>query len=130
MAWRPVSPPERESLEESTKHIDAFIAANDSWVIEGCYSDLIDLVLPASTEIIFLNLPVDQCQENARNRPWEPHKYESREAQDANLAMLLDWIAEYTQRDDTFSQTAHEALFNGYSGKRTVFTSNDRGQLI
>ena len=27
-------------------------------------------------------------------RPWEPHKYPSKEAQDANLALLIGWIRE------------------------------------
>ncbi len=124
LAWRPVSPPERESLEESGKRIAAFLDAHDNWVIEGCYADLVDLTLSAATEIIFLDLPVYQCQENARNRPWEPHKYDSREAQDANLAMLLEWIAAYSSRGDTFSRAAHEALFEHYGGKKTRFTSN------
>lgn len=34
-------------------------------------------------------------------RPREQDKYESREIQDRNLPMLLDWIAGYTERDDS-----------------------------
>ena len=126
VAWKPTSPPRRAPIAESRLEIDMFTARNDSWVIEGCYSDLLEIVIPRSSEIIFLDLPVEACIANARNRLWEPHKYPSREAQDANLEMLLDWIAQYPQRSDTFSRSAHESLFAGYQGKKTMYTTNDR----
>ncbi len=125
IAWHPTSPPERKSIAESTSEISVFIDSNDRWVIEGCYSDLLEIVIPASSEIIFLNLPVEACIDNAKNRPWEPHKYESKQAQDANLNMLTNWIAQYTERDDIFSKSAHEALFKGYEGKKTMCTKNE-----
>ena len=126
IAWQPTSPPQRKPIAESRQEIDAFISVNDGWVIEGCYSDLLELALPAASEIIFLNLPVEACIANARNRPWEPHKYASREAQDANLDMLIDWISQYPERTDTFSKSSHEALFKRYNGKKTMYTSNQR----
>jgi len=125
-AWQPVSPPMRRPIDESRNEIDKFLADNKSWVIEGCYSDLLEIVLPASSEIIFLNLPVEICISNAKNRPWEPHKYASKEAQDKNLDMLINWIAEYSDRADTFSKSSHETLYNCYEGKKTMYTKNDR----
>ena len=87
---------------------------------------MLEIVLPKSSEIIYLNLPVEACISNAKKRPWEPHKYESKEAQDANLDMLIDWISQYAVRNDTFSKSAHEALFRGYKGKKTMYASNGR----
>jgi hypothetical protein len=95
-------------------------------VIEGCYSDLLEIVTPLSNDIIFLDLPVEECIANAGNRPWEPHKYESKAAQDANLDMLTEWIAQYETRDDTFSRSAHETLFRNHEGRKTRYTANDR----
>lgn len=126
IAWKLVSPPERKPIAESRQEIDAFVSTNKGWVIEGCYSDLLEIAIPFSSEIIFLNLPIDTCIANARRRPWEPHKYESREAQDANLELLTGWIAQYEERDDTFSRSSHEALFNGFKGKKTMYTDNER----
>lgn len=126
IAWLPSSPPERKPLAESKREIEFFTSVNEGWVIEGCYADLLEIVLPDSSEIIFLNLPAEACVANAKNRPWEPHKYESKEAQDANLEMLIAWIAQYPERSDTFSRSAHEALFNGYKGKKIMYTSNER----
>jgi hypothetical protein len=93
-------------------------------VIEGCYADLLELAAPLATEAIFLNLPVAQCQANARGRPWEPHKYSSPAAQDANLAMLLEWIAAYPERDDVLSLRAHRELFDAFSGQKKELTEN------
>jgi adenylate kinase family enzyme len=126
IAWKPTSPPARNPVAESKRQIDAFIGASDEWVIEGCYSDLLKLALPESSEIIFLNLPVEACIANAKNRPWEPHKYASREVQNANLDMLIDWISQYSVREDTFSKSSHEELFSRYGGRRIMYTSNQR----
>lgn len=124
LAWEPTAPPSRRPLELSTAQIMDFIQDADGWVIEGCYTDLLEQALPHATEIIYMNLPVQACIDNARARPWEPHKYASKEAQDANLEMLLDWIKQYTSRDDTFSQQAHLALFEKYPGKKTMVDRN------
>jgi uncharacterized membrane protein YbaN (DUF454 family)/adenylate kinase family enzyme len=118
LAWRRSDAPVRKPLKESEQEIAQFIRANPGWVIEGCYTDLLELAAPYSSEIIFLNLPVETCIANAKKRPWEPHKYESKDAQDANLAMLIDWIAQYTERDDTFSRGAHEAFYEAYAGQK------------
>lgn len=124
-AWQLSAPPQRRSPGESSLEIEKFIDSNDDWVIEGCYADLLEVAVPDSNEIIFMNLPIENCLQNARNRPWEPHKYESKQAQDENLQMLLDWIAQYAERADTFSQSAHHELFSQYPGKKTMLTSNE-----
>lgn len=122
-------PPKRKPLAQSEKMIQEFIRQNSSWVIEGCYTDLLQLAAPAASEIIFMNLPIDDCVTNAKNRPWEPHKYASKEAQDANLGMLVDWINMYESRQDTFSYAAHRQFFEEYSGKKKMYLSNNRGRL-
>lgn len=124
IAWKPVHPPERMPISESSVSINDFLSSNENWVVEGCYSDLLEMVTPSADEVIFLNLPISACVANAKKRPWEPHKYESREAQDANLDMLIDWISQYNSRTDTFSKTAHEKLFEKFQGNKTIYVSN------
>ncbi|MCW8834048.1 MAG: shikimate kinase [Colwellia sp.] len=123
-AWEATTPPRRKSLNASKKDIDNFIKTNDSWVIEGCYTDLLELAKSHSSEIIFMNLPIEECISNAKSRPWEPHKYKSKQAQDENLEMLIDWICQYKQRDDTFSMVAHQNFYNNYIGKKRIINSN------
>jgi len=125
IAWLPTNPPQREALKNSKSNIEQFIRSNDGWVIEGCYSDLIELALAKANEVIFVNLNVEQCIANARNRPWEPHKYKSKEEQDNNLEMLLDWIKQYYNRKDVFSFSSHLKLFENFNGEKTMFTTNE-----
>jgi adenylate kinase family enzyme len=124
LAWEATTPPERKKLNVSQKEIINFIKMNDSWVIEGCYTDLLELVESYSSEIIFMNLPIDECILNAKSRSWEPHKYKSKQAQDKNLGMLIDWISQYTKRSDTFSIVAHQKFYNNYSGQKRIINSN------
>ncbi|PLW66830.1 AAA family ATPase [Pseudohalioglobus lutimaris] len=126
LAWKPGVPPERMPLAESAREIHNFIQTRNGWVIEGCYTDLLQAALPFANEMIYMNLPVSLCIQNAKNRPWEPHKYDSPAAQDANLEMLIDWISQYDERTDTFSKQAHLALFESFGGTRTEHTSNYR----
>jgi len=124
LAWQATNPPTRTPLVESAQAIKHFMQLNDSWVIEGCYSDLLEIAKSESTEIIFMNLPVEKCIANANKRPWEPHKYESKEAQDANLTMLIDWISQYDVREDTFSKAAHLEFYQNYKSAKQMLTSN------
>lgn len=124
LAWLPTDPPQRAPLDTSLSSIHAFIAAHPHWVIEGCYTDLLRGVAADADALIFLNLSVDACVANARQRPWEPHKYASKAAQDANLAMLLDWIRDYPIREGVFSLAAHQAFFDVFTGKKTMLTDN------
>lgn len=124
VAWLPSPIPTRRTIEYSQEQIENFTNQNESWVIEGCYTDLLELVISDATEVIFLNLPVETCIKNAKARPWEAHKYKSKEAQDANLAMLIDWIKQYDVRSDTFSKAAHTRLYAEYNGCKKEYTSN------
>ncbi len=74
--------------------------------------------LPRCTRLVFLNPGIEACVSNGRSRPWEPHKYPSKAAQDANLEMLLAWIRDYQVRTDVFSLSVHRALFDRFPGEK------------
>lgn len=105
-------------------NIEACLKGYEDWVVEGCYTDLLELLVQDASEIIFMDLPVEQCIANAKSRPWEPHKYESKQAQDANLEMLLAWIQKYKARSDSFSYEAHRNFYDTFQGKKTIYTEN------
>lgn len=116
LAWDPG--PVRRPLERSRKEIFAFMEANQGWVIEGCYGDLIESALPFCTEIRFLNPGVERCVANCLNRPWEASKYSTAAAQEERLGFLLDWVRTYETRDDEFSLTRHRAIFDSFAGAK------------
>ena len=123
VAW--AEPAVRAPLEVSCAQLDAFFAEHDAWVLEGCYADLAQHALTRCTELVFLDPGLDACLAHNAARPWEPHKYPSQEAQDANLAMLQDWVRSYYERDDTLSHRAHQALFDGFAGSKRRVTRVD-----
>jgi len=129
LAWQPTSPPTRTPLEESRQAIEAFIFQHETWVIEGCYSDLLAMAALSSSEVIFMNLSIEDCIANANKRPWEPHKYNSKAEQDANLVMLIEWISQYELRQDTFSKAAHLQFYQQYKGAKQILTSNTSDNL-
>jgi adenylate kinase family enzyme len=122
LAWLPG--PTRAPIADSAAGIEAFIDASHGWVIEGCYADLLALVVPRCTRMVFLNPGVEVCVAHCRARPWEPHKYASKQAQDANLPMLLDWVRGYETRTDEFSLRAHRALFDAFRGDKAELTES------
>ncbi|GAA3916488.1 shikimate kinase [Litoribacillus peritrichatus] len=124
LAWQKESPTQRAPISVSQSEIKSFIQANPRWVIEGCYTDLLSLLVEEATEIVFMNLDVILCKENARQRPWEPHKYPSPADQDKNLSMLLEWIEQYHERDDEFSFQAHKNFYERFIGKKTIYHEN------
>ncbi|TLU61049.1 ATP-binding cassette domain-containing protein [Thalassotalea litorea] len=124
IAWKNTNPPTRQPLEQSSVKIDGFMNDNTVWVIEGCYSDLIEYVMGYADKAIFLNLSIEDCIDNAKKRPWEPHKYPSKHAQDENLSMLLDWIKDYESRTDTFSLASHQALYDSFAGEKVIYRLN------
>ena len=126
LAWRVSNPPTRRPLDESAAEVLHFLDHNNNWIIEGCYSDLLGLVIKQASEVIFLNPGEETCVSNCRARPWEPHKYESLAEQNKNLGMLLDWVRQYSVRNDEFSLSAHQKLFDDFTGQKTEFNSNER----
>ena len=124
LAWNKHSPTTRRKITESKKEIDKFIRQNDVWIIEGCYTDLLELVTSFSNKIIFLNPGHDTCIANCKKRPWEPHKYKSLEEQNKNLQMLINWIKQYSIRKDEFSLKAHRNLFDDFEGYKVEYKSN------
>jgi len=87
-----------------------FISVNQRWIIEGCYSDIIEPILAECEELIFLNPGVDVCIAHCRARPWEPEKFGSKEEQDENLDNLIEWVSAYEIRSDEYGLHRHRAL--------------------
>jgi len=130
VAWEKQIEPIRKSLVSSMAEINHFINLNNEWIIEGCYGDLIEEILPKTDVLIFLNPDVNTCLNNAKNRGWESHKYENLDAQNANLKMLENWIQDYWIRDDNLSFVYHEQLFRSYLGTKIEYNKNWDDNLL
>lgn len=109
-----VARPEARVLED----LGRFCTANDRWIIEGCYADVIGASLRWEPELVFLNPGEKICLRHCSERPWEPHKYASKAEQDAKLAFLLAWVSDYYRRDGNMSLRAHREVFDAYGGTK------------
>lgn len=96
----------------------AFIESEPRWVIEGCYGELVRAAAAHCSELVFLNPGLEACLANNLRRPWEPHKYASRQAQDAMLPALQEWVRAYYSRDDDWSYAAHRRIFQAHPGAK------------
>ena len=124
LAWLDTESPERAPLDTSKKHINKFTRQQKSWVIEGCYTDLLEVAINQSNRVIFLNPGTEACISNCKKRPWEAHKYASFEEQNKNLKMLLNWVKDYSTRHDEFSYSSHRSLFDSYTGEKEEYMAN------
>jgi hypothetical protein len=116
--WEPGQIAVARSSEAAKADVRAFCSRHENWVVEGCYASLVNEALLSSPILLFLNLGVAQCLANCRARPWEAHKYCSKEEQDERLAFLLSWVQEYYTRGGDMSLVEHRACFDAYSGAK------------
>jgi hypothetical protein len=79
-------------------------------------------VLPNGPLLIFLQPGQDVCVANCRARPWEPHKYRSKQEQDDHLEDLLGWVRSYYDLDGSMSLAGHRAVFQAYAGPKRLVT--------
>ena len=118
IAWEPDQPAVARSSALAEADVATFCTSHPRWVLEGCYGNLIESAFHLQPFLIFLNPGRESCTAHCLNRPWEPHKYPSKQEQDANLQLLLSWVAEYYTRDGPMSLAAHRAVFDRYPGRK------------
>ena len=118
IVWEPNQIAVQRSPEAVGAALDEFLRAHDRWVIEGCYGELVQAAGAHCTELVFLDPGREVCLAHNLARPWEPHMYASKAEQDHMLDNLQAWVAGYYERDDAWSQRAHQALFDAFTGAK------------
>ena len=118
IVWEPHEVAVARPAEQVRAELAAFVAAHDTWVIEGCDGDLIEAVLASGPELVFLNPGLAACVANNQRRPYEPHKYDDPADQERMLPYLLAWVESYYTRDDPRSYVWHRRIFDAYDGPK------------
>lgn len=113
---------ERKPLAESQALLQSFIDTHQEWIIEGCYSDLVETALPHCSELRFLNPGVETCVRHCLARPWEPEKFPSPDAQQAMLENLVEWVRTYASRTDEYGLARHRQLYDSHAGAKREYT--------
>lgn len=113
----------RKVLEESLSELHSFFKQHHSWILEGCYGDLIEAVIDQAEELIFLNPGAEVCVQHCFRRPWEPDKFNSPEEQEEMLSSLIQWVRNYEIREDEYSLKRHRKIFDQFKGKKTEYNT-------
>jgi adenylate kinase family enzyme len=120
VAWEPNRIAVARAPADAAAEVRRFCSTRRSWVVEGCYASLISQALGFAPRLLFLNPGLEQCVSHCRSRPWEPHKYRSKDVQDQYLEPLLSWVAAYYTREGDVSLAAHEKCYRAYDGPKAV----------
>ena len=123
IAWEPGQVALPRDPADAAADVLEFCRSSQDWVVEGCYTSLIEVALELNPELVVLDPGVEQCTKNCRTRPWEPHKYSTKDEQDQRLEFLLEWLAAYYSRDDDMSLLAHKRVYEGYAGVKHWLSS-------
>lgn len=118
LVWEPGRIAVARPAGEVRRDLREFCTRHEAWIVEGCYGDLADVVLDGRTELLLLNPGEETCVAHCRSRPWEPHKYASKEEQDARLELLVAWVRDYYHRDGPLSLVGHRAVYDAYAGPK------------
>lgn len=120
VAWEPGREAIPRDPQAAREDVLAFCRAHDRWIVEGCYASLVAVSLSFRPLLILLDPGEAQCVENCSSRPWEPHKYGSREEQDERLDALIDWVRGYATRSGELSAAGHREVFDAYAGSKLL----------
>lgn len=130
VAWEPGKIAVPRAPADAARDVRAFCGREARWVVEGCYASLLQASLEFRPVLLFLDPGAEACLANCRERPWEPHKYASKEEQDERLAFLLSWVEDYYRRDGDMSHAAQAALFESYIGPKLRLTERPSSEWL
>ncbi len=121
LAWD--SPGVRRSLTESASTIRDFIHEHSEWVIEGCYGDLLEQVLPYASEVRFLNPGVEACIANCRARPGNGRNTIRRRPRIRSWTSCSIGCVSMRVAPMSTSLARHRELFEGFRGPKVELSS-------
>lgn len=109
--------PKPEFIEKISKLMEA-----DSWILDGNYSSTLDLRLKEADTVFFLDYPVEQCLEGARERvgkprndlPWQEESF------DPEFKHFIETF-QYTRRP-----LIYEQLLSHYSDLEKIYIFHSR----
>lgn len=122
IAWVPGTIAVPRDSVEAESDVRRFCSEHASFVIEGCYENLIAASFSFRPHLVYLDVDASVCERHCRARPFESHKYSSPEEQDQRLAFLLDWVRAYYTRTGPMSRSEHIRLYESYAGPKSRHT--------
>ncbi len=89
------------------------LSLTSRWLIEGVYGWLINVILPRTTMLVFLDLPEDECIASIRARG------KQRGESDESFEELIDWVSKYRERRNNWSSfESHIRMFEEFPNEK------------
>lgn len=89
------------------------LSLTSRWLIEGVYGWLINVILPRTTTLVFLDLPEDECIANIRARG------KQRGESDQDFEELIDWVSKYRERRNNWNSfESHMRMFEEFPNEK------------
>ncbi|WP_159593610.1 AAA family ATPase [Chelativorans xinjiangense] len=95
-------------------------AQADTWIMEGIYGQLVNVVSGRISALVWIDLPEEECIANIKQRGTQ--RGESQE----QFQDLLNWVAEYRTRAKNWNSfEGHSKLFAGFPGRKWHLSSRN-----
>ncbi|MCT7375892.1 AAA family ATPase [Chelativorans salis] len=109
------------SRDRALRDADVQAAAHaDTWIMEGVYGQLVNLVFSRITALVWIDLPEAECIANIMQRGTQ-YGESQEQFQD-----LLDWVAGYRTRAKNWNSfESHSKLFAAFPGRRWQLSSRN-----
>lgn len=98
-------------------------AAEESWILEGVFGDLIEIAVPRATHLIFLDKSWEECRAALLERGVQAEKHPNLDEANRSFAELLEWASKYGERTNSRSQSAHRKLYDEFPRAKSRFTT-------
>ena len=98
--------------QAEAKQLAVAFSQESTWVIDGVFGWLVDVISPRATLLIWLDLPWSECEASLLQRG-PVHG-----ANEAEFNDLLAWAHLYWERKTSSSHMRHGQLFDGFTGRK------------
>jgi len=96
------------------------LAEGEAWLMEGVYGWLVNVILPRSSLLLWLDLGEEECVANVRTRGIQGGESEE------SFEGLVTWVSEYRIRKNNWNSfDAHLKLFDGFAGSKFRLRSRE-----
>jgi adenylate kinase family enzyme len=119
--WMPGGFNEKRSKDEVQNEVEQKIKG-DPWIAEGVFGELVELFLPRTQTLIYLDVSWSVCDTSLKARGSESSRQLEPAKAEENFRNLLLWAEQYWKRTDLRSHTGHLRLFNNFTGLKFRFT--------
>lgn len=99
------------------------LAKEHSWVIEGVFGALAELLMDSADTLLFLDLDWTVCRDSLLSRGSQSARQRDAMAAEENFQQLLVWASEYGQRASKGSRQFHREIFDRCQSDKRHFTT-------